>query len=974
VPFNIYDGSSWNPLKKLKIHDGSAWQDATAIYVFDGTEWKKTGSKPTNTVLPSFTTDSRDLTVYSLEPGKTLTLVQGTWTDMNGPSASWAYEWQKRKIGTSSWETISGQTGLTLLLNEDLWPTQLKYVGYQIRCKVTATNQFGPNDPATPIYTPETGFILPASLNSVSATVTSNDIVEFTWQKPIGANDFYVQYQGPDVALIEISSLVSNTDASKGVYTSTSTSGKLVIDLGSADGTLGALFNPKFTEGSYSLTGYGTNANVSDLKIAKASVTSSKSNISTTGFTFNWQLNNGITPTSWTIYDGDSIVDTSLMNGVSSTSYAVSKTVTGGTTYGDYWIKVYGSAPRHKATNWESTPRLSVTAPQVAVPVNTAAPVISGGGRVFTSTTGTWTNTGSVYYYIYNWYSNGSLISIPSDSTLNLGTTTEYDNSTITCKVYCLLTDLNSTPESPSSNPLTASPYIPQYAAYVTCNGTSYSGGYGSAPTGAGITNITGNVTSNTLTSSQIVSALGIPSACIPPANQRIYYAYCTTSDTVANTSSTAYASCSSAYTALNNAGDIKSGWSCFTNSGSVVVPTCTIPTTTWYCTTSSPGAGVGVCGYTTSSTNTSGSGSGYSTSCSTVDYPACQSTDPAPVQEWFCTESYPGGGIGNCGYTKPGYDNTGSGSGYTRTCLRGTDYPACQSTAAPSITFYTGTSTCNALSGVYGDSPSASGPSTSSSMPSDTLTGGSTARVKTVYRSTQSAAQSDAAQAACAPVSFAPPAFFAPPGFFAPPTFFAPPGFFAPPVFFAPPGFFAPPVFFAPPGFFAPPKFSCIDQDTIIMKKVNGEIVPTAMKDIQVGDTVVGVNWDELTSEVEQDPTTWFATEMSNAAIIDTQVVGIIPSHKDVTMYFNGDISKRFSLEHTVLVKRDGTYMFIATGSIEIGDTIVEVESDFTLIERPVLSIETIDEPRTVYQIDAAPTDVIIAGNIVVHNGKTND
>lgn len=70
MPFNIYDGSSWNPLKKLKIHDGSTWQDAKAIYVFDGTQWKKTGSKPTNTVLPSLTTDSRDSTVYSLEPGK----------------------------------------------------------------------------------------------------------------------------------------------------------------------------------------------------------------------------------------------------------------------------------------------------------------------------------------------------------------------------------------------------------------------------------------------------------------------------------------------------------------------------------------------------------------------------------------------------------------------------------------------------------------------------------------------------------------------------------------------------------------------------------------------------------------------------------------------------------------------------------------------------------------------------------------
>lgn len=55
-------------------------------------------------------------------------------------------------------------------------------------------------------------------------------------------------------------------------------------------------------------------------------------------------------------------------------------------------------------------------------------------------------------------------------------------------------------------------------------------------------------------------------------------------------------------------------------------------PTTTWYCTESYNGGGVGNCGYSTATYNNSASGSGYSRSCSTSGYPACQSTNPAPV------------------------------------------------------------------------------------------------------------------------------------------------------------------------------------------------------------------------------------------------------------------------------------------------------------------------------------------------------
>ena len=76
-------------------------------------------------------------------------------------------------------------------------------------------------------------------------------------------------------------------------------------------------------------------------------------------------------------------------------------------------------------------------------------------------------------------------------------------------------------------------------------------------------------------------------------------------------------------------------------------------------------------------------------TSSSQVDG-SCGYTAPAPAAQWYCTESYNGGGVGNCGYSMPGYNNSASGSGYSRQCTLGYSYPACQSTnPAPVCTSY---------------------------------------------------------------------------------------------------------------------------------------------------------------------------------------------------------------------------------------------------------------------------------------------
>jgi hypothetical protein len=87
--------------------------------------------------------------------------------------------------------------------------------------------------------------------------------------------------------------------------------------------------------------------------------------------------------------------------------------------------------------------------------------------------------------------------------------------------------------------------------------------------------------------------------------------------------------------------------------------------------------------------------------------------------------------------------------------------------------------------------------------------------------------------------------------------------------------------------------------------------------------------------------------------------------------MYINGDMTKRFSMEQTVLTRKQGQYFFGTTGTLEIGDTLIERKSSGDFVEILVKEINVVDEQRTVYEFDADPVDILIAGGLVVHNSK---
>ena len=97
MPLNIFNGSSWNPFKKIQVHNGSTWADSKASYIWNGTEWElfSTGV-PENTVAPAFSQQS------GLEGlvEQTVSITTGTWD--NTPT-SYRYVWEAAPYSNSSY-------------------------------------------------------------------------------------------------------------------------------------------------------------------------------------------------------------------------------------------------------------------------------------------------------------------------------------------------------------------------------------------------------------------------------------------------------------------------------------------------------------------------------------------------------------------------------------------------------------------------------------------------------------------------------------------------------------------------------------------------------------------------------------------------------------------------------------------------------------------------------------------------------
>jgi hypothetical protein len=150
-----------------------------------------------------------------------------------------------------------------------------------------------------------------------------------------------------------------------------------------------------------------------------------------------------------------------------------------------------------------------------------------------------------------------------------------------------------------------------------------------------------------------------------------------------------------------------------------------------------------------------------------------------------------------------------------------------------------------------------------------------------------------------------------------------------------------------------------------------NDTIVLKPASEIVVGEEIWSPTFDQLIDESLGETYLWNATEITGLTVTKSLITGISPAEK-TTMTINGDETMKFSREQTILVNRSGTYSFMLTGVIEVGDTIFKINDlgdgfDNLLVE----SIELNDTLETVYKFDAEPTDLLIAGGLALHNQK---
>lgn len=173
----------------------------------------------------------------------------------------------------------------------------------------------------------------------------------------------------------------------------------------------------------------------------------------------------------------------------------------------------------------------------------------------------------------------------------------------------------------------------------------------------------------------------------------------------------------------------------------------------------------------------------------------------------------------------------------------------------------------------------------------------------------------------------------------------------------------------FTPFGFTPWSMVGCIEADTLI-ETASGA---TPVKDIKAGDLILTINIPEIPLEdVSSSDYEWRTIALENLTSLgmtETQVTHITPIEVQEVLWFNGDDTKKYSLTQPFFVKDFSYYMIKEAGSLAVGETLLHIKPDGSILETEIKSIDTDDSLHTVYQLSCEPEDWFIAGNYLVHN-----
>jgi hypothetical protein len=179
----------------------------------------------------------------------------------------------------------------------------------------------------------------------------------------------------------------------------------------------------------------------------------------------------------------------------------------------------------------------------------------------------------------------------------------------------------------------------------------------------------------------------------------------------------------------------------------------------------------------------------------------------------------------------------------------------------------------------------------------------------------------------------------------------------------------------FSPFGVFGfSPGGGCIAPDTLVsVVGPEDTYIQIPAKDVVTGQEVWAHSFNEMDDESVSDPMTLAFNQLTDQAIVKTNVASIVEKEMPATMTINGDSTKKYSTVQGILYKRNGIYGYINTGLLEVGDYVMEYDyNTHSFNEIAVTSLEIDETPSTVYKFDMEPVDTFIAGNMVVHNRKT--
>jgi hypothetical protein len=161
----------------------------------------------------------------------------------------------------------------------------------------------------------------------------------------------------------------------------------------------------------------------------------------------------------------------------------------------------------------------------------------------------------------------------------------------------------------------------------------------------------------------------------------------------------------------------------------------------------------------------------------------------------------------------------------------------------------------------------------------------------------------------------------------------------------------------------------SCVHEDTLI-RTPNGDV---AAKDIKVDDFITSVGIQEIELEgLTSSDYDWRSIAIptaTNTGIVEVRVTASEESTVQEVVYFNGESETKFSLDHPMFLKGDPNYVFILAGGVKVGDILIKIAPDGSIIEVPVTSINTDDTSHKVYKFSCEPQDWFISGDYLTHN-----